>query len=773
MDIAGSLSKLFKSNSLKNRLILKVAGFVALAMTVIVVAVLYVMNQELTRQARVVLAESAHSSRIQLENRVAYLVEATSRLADNPFMINGLVDAQAREEDLPKLVENFAEGTSMSTFDLLDYDGAPVYQSQQWRPEFNRSPELRAALAMGNTALYIDSGQLLMIAPINYYDTTQGALVVGFDMTRLVGRHAARDPHSYLGIYSAGTPLLRLNYDDSLAYISLRAGRDDRTPYLNRLELEIEVGQPESRFEAIAMDTSSRFIGISLVLTAASAMLAAGIGTSIARPVLELCDRVRSNPERGCSPLGTGDELEQLASAFDERTHALRSAQEELERQRDRFRYEANHDALTGLPNRFKFEHKLAERIARSEGGGEGFGVVFIDLDRFKLINDSLGHPTGDRVLRTVAQRLLLELGEHDQLFRHGGDEFILITESGGDPNAGMDLLGHFVRTLSQPVRMGEHDLDVNASIGITFYPQDGKDAETLVRNADIAMYRAKHAGGGQFRYFDAQMGEMAFERMETEAGLRKALERNELVVYYQPQIDMRGDNLIGSEALVRWQHPDRGMVMPGAFIPVAEESRLIVDIGKFVLRAACAQQVHWYRLGYNPGRVSVNLAGPQILDPELVVTIERALVETGCQAQWLELEVTESFIMRDPASTIPTLKKLRDMGISLAIDDFGTGYSSLAYLKRLPVTRLKIDQSFVRNAVLDPDDMAIIEAIIALAGKLKLDLIAEGVETESQKSLLLQYGCEKGQGYLYSRPVAAADFDMLLKSMLDTSRQA
>jgi len=764
------LGKLFEIRSLRRRLVFKVAGFVALAMAVITLAVVYVMSHELTRQAHLMLAESARSSQIQLENRIAYLVEATRRLADNPFMINGLIDARAREEDLPKLVRNFAEGTSMSTFDLLDYDGAPVYQAQTWRPEFNHSPELRAALAMGNTALYTDaaSRQLLIIAPISYYDTTQGALVVGFDLARLVSSHALRDESSSLSILVAGVQLLEINHNDEVDYFRLRVRPDERAPLLTQLELEIEAGVPKSQLDSVVMETLSRFVGISLVLTLASAMVAAGIGKGIARPVLELCERVRDDAEPKCSPLGTGDELELLAGAFDQRTAALRSARFELEQQRDRFRYEANHDTLTGLPNRANFEHRLQERIAGSGESSPGFCVVFIDLDRFKLINDSLGHPTGDLVLRIVAQRLLLEIGEEDDLFRHGGDEFILITAGGAQ-----NLAKRFVGTLSQPVRMGEHDLDVSASIGITAFPRDGRDVETLVRNADIAMYRAKNAGGGQYRHYDTQMGEVAFARMETEAGLRRALEREELVVHYQPQIDMRGNSLIGSEALVRWQHPERGLVMPGAFIPVAEESRLIVDIGRYVLREACSQQAQWYRQGYNPGRVSVNLAGPQILDPELVDDVEEILMQTGCRPQWLELEVTESFIMRDPAGTITTLKRLRAMGISLAIDDFGTGYSSLAYLKRLPITRLKIDQSFVRNAVMDPDDVAIIEAIAALAAKLKLDLIAEGVETDSQKALLLQYGCDKAQGYLFSRPVAAVEFDKLLKSMLNSSRQA
>ncbi|WP_432695459.1 putative bifunctional diguanylate cyclase/phosphodiesterase [Marinobacterium sp. YM272] len=756
-----------QTRSLKRRLVFKVAGFVALTMVVITLAVGYMMRQELDRQAQRMLWESARSSQIQLENRVAYLVEATRRLADNPFMINGLIDTRARREDLPKLVENFSEGTALSTLALLDYDGRPVYQAQEWRPEFNQSPELRAALAMGNTALYMEqgSGQLLIIAPITYYQTSQGALVVGFDLGKLVRTHATREDGSYLKLFSADEAVIDVNYNAEIDYLTARIPASEETPMLARLDLSVEAGAPQQSFDSIVRTTLSRFIGIGLLLTLASAMLAAAIGQSIARPILELYKRIRIVPYRACSPLGTGDELDVLASAFDHRTEALKAAQQELEIQRDRFRHEANHDALTGLPNRFNFDQRLLEYIGRHHTGDTSFALVFIDLDRFKLINDSLGHSVGDRVLQTVTQRLQLELREQDRLFRHGGDEFMLITEVNGHEEQFHGLLGRLVQTLAAPVRMGERDLAINGSLGVTFYPRDGQDAQTLVRNADIAMYEAKRGGGSRYRLYDAGMSDTAFNQMETEAGLRRAIEERELVVHYQPQVDMVSGQLTGTEALVRWQHPDKGLVMPGAFIPLVETSRLIVDIGEYVLREACRTQAAWYRAGYKPGRVSVNLAGGQLHDPELDRIIAEILDETGCRPEWLELEVTEGFIMDDPACSIGALKRLRNMGISIAIDDFGTGYSSLAYLKRLPVSRLKIDQSFVRNSVMDPDDSVIIEAIIALAGKLKLDLIAEGVETDNQQELLLKLGCNQAQGYLYGRPMASESLESLLRS--------
>jgi diguanylate cyclase (GGDEF)-like protein len=752
--------------SLKRRLILKVGGFVAVAMMIITLAVVYVMGKELGRQAQNMLNESARSSQIQLENRITYLVEATRRLADNPFMINGLVDARARAEDLPKLIANFADGTSLNAVALLDYDGRAVFQAQQWQPDFNRSPELRAALAMGHTALYTDAAtrQLFIIAPISYYATTQGALVVGFDLEAMVREHAVRNEAAYLQLSTDTGPLITFNRDMSVDYIQTRLAPSEHTPLMHQLDLTLEAGVPRSQYESVVTTTLSRFIGIGIILTLASAMVAAGIGQEIARPILELCDRVRRNPVQPCSPLGTGDELETLASTFDQRTRELQDVQAELQRQRDRFRHDASHDALTGLPNRYRFDQVL-RRLVEQDAQDTRIAVTYIDLDRFKVINDSLGHPTGDRILQTVARRLQLQTGDRDQLFRHGGDEFILISELEDSGEALVTLLDRITQVLGQPVRMGEHDLDVSASIGVTLYPQDGQSVDMLVRNADIAMYRAKEQGGGRYRFFDEAMRDRVYERMEIEAGLRRAIDRGELRVHYQPQVDMNTGALIGTEALVRWQHPERGLIFPGAFIPIAEESRLIVDIGSVVLREACRQQASWYRQGFAAGRVSVNLAGPQIQDPQLVEQVAEVLDETGCRPEWLELEVTESFIMRDPASTIPTLKRLRALGISLAIDDFGTGYSSLAYLKRLPVTKLKIDQSFVRNSVLDPEDAAIIEIIIALGNKLKLDLIAEGIETEAQKALLHTAGCSQAQGFLYGRPCEPEALHDLMKA--------
>jgi diguanylate cyclase (GGDEF)-like protein len=677
-----------------------------------------------------------------------------------------LIDSQARSTDLPPLLANFSSGTSMRSAALLDFDGQPVYQDEHWLPEFNQSTELRAALSMGEIALYNDTAnrQMTVIAPIKFYATTQGALLAAFDLRELVSRHAFRENDGFLRLYTEDNSILTLGHNEAINYISSRQRPTSDTPLLQQLDLSLEAGIPESQFESVITTTVTRFIGIGIILTLIAAILAAWIGQGIASPIIELYRRVKDTRRGACAPLGTHDELEALAEAFDERTRALEVAQQGLQEQRDRFEYEANHDSLTGLPNRFNFNQQLDLAISQAIRSDLSFALAYIDLDRFKLINDSLGHPVGDKVLITVANRLKELLGEGDRLFRHGGDEFFLLLAAGADTCREDELLPRIVAALSSPVIKHGHHLDVRASIGVTRCPQDGNTAQALTRNSDLAMYLAKKLGGGQYQYFHTSLSDQALQRMEVEAGLKQALRQGELRVYYQPQVDMRSGRMTGTEALVRWQHPEKGLLMPGAFIPIAEETRLIIDLGNEVMRQACLQQVEWYRAGFNPGRVSVNLAGAQIHEADLVESIQNVLSLTGCKPQWLELEVTEGFIMQDPARTVPILKQLKEMGILLSIDDFGTGYSSLTYLKRLPVRRLKIDQSFVRNSVMDPNDLAIIEAIIALANKLDLELIAEGVETEEQKKLLLQAGCPYAQGYLYGKPMPALELMEMLR---------
>jgi diguanylate cyclase (GGDEF)-like protein len=385
--------------------------------------------------------------------------------------------------------------------------------------------------------------------------------------------------------------------------------------------------------------------------------------------------------------------------------------------------------------------------------------VLFMDLDGFKQINDSLGHAMGDRLLRVAAERLGGGLRQEDLLARFGGDEFVLLIEILHRPEAAGAVAERLLAALAEPLPVDGERLQLSASIGIGIYPRDGDSAEALLRNADTAMYRSKERGRGGYCFYDRVFTERVRERMELESGLRLALERGELRVHYQPSVGLADGRAAGAEALVRWQHPTLGLVLPDRFVPVAVDSSLIVPIGEWILRQACAQARAWQSAGLPVERISVNIAGPQVLRSDLARMVVRVLDETGLPPECLELEVTEGFIMSEADESIQTLESLRRLGVRLSIDDFGTGYSSLSYLKRLPVDRLKIDRSFVKDLPGDANDLAISRAILALAKSLGLAVTAEGVETEEQASLLAAEGCGEAQGYFYSRPLEPGAF--------------
>lgn len=426
----------------------------------------------------------------------------------------------------------------------------------------------------------------------------------------------------------------------------------------------------------------------------------------------------------------------------------------------------AHHDALTGLPNRLLFGDRLEQAIHRAHREEACFSLLFIDLDRFKQINDSFGHAFGDKLLRAVAVRLQEIMREEDTVARLGGDEFVILAHSLIHYDDAGVAAQRFIERLQNPFIVDDQELYVTTSIGICLYPHDGGDSETLLRNADAAMYRAKEDGRNTFQYYTAAITDQAYERVFITTGLRRALEQGEFTLYYQPQMDMRSAALIGVEALIRWQHPEMGLVPPEKFIPLAEDTGLIMSIGYWVLQTACEQWVAWRSQGLDLGRIAVNLSGRQLERPALVDDITGILSATGCPPHALELEITEGSIMRDPDHAAWALAQLRDMGFKIAIDDFGTGYSSLSQLKRLPITKLKIDASFVRDIPHDSNDVAITSAIIAMAKSLQLDLMAEGVETEAQRAFLIGQGCVNAQGYFYNQPLNAAAIEALGRSL-------
>lgn len=432
----------------------------------------------------------------------------------------------------------------------------------------------------------------------------------------------------------------------------------------------------------------------------------------------------------------------------------------------DRIEYMANHDALTGLPNRALLNDRLAQAISFSNRYGRGVSVVFIDLDHFKQVNDCLGHPVGDEILKTVSARMLKAVRTTDTVVRLGGDEFVVILfDQTKNIDATISTLQKITAAISEPIVRGKHKLLITASIGVATYPDDGIDAIALLANADAAMYRAKELGRNNFQFYTPELNDSVHEKFEFQEELRGALGRAEFALHYQPQIDLASGKIFAVEALIRWHHPTLGTVPPDKFIPIAEETGLIVQIGEWVMHTACLQNKAWQDAGLAPIRVCVNVSARQFREKNLVQYIKDTLMETGLASHYLELEVTESLIMQDVAQAVATMNELQELGIQLAIDDFGTGYSSLSALKDFPVARLKIDKTFVDEILTNESDKAVVSAVIALAHNLKMKVIAEGVETAGQLAFLRSSNCDEVQGYHFSRPVTPGDIGLMLKA--------
>jgi diguanylate cyclase (GGDEF)-like protein len=465
--------------------------------------------------------------------------------------------------------------------------------------------------------------------------------------------------------------------------------------------------------------------------------------------------------------MGAHDYL--LKSNLSRLVSAVESELEEAETRREKKRADASvqrqasHDNLTDLPNRSLFKDRLTLALAHANRYRNMLAVLFVDLDRFKNIIDTLGPAIGDRLLQGVAERLASCLDEGDTLARLGGDEFVILLPRLQRADKAVKLAQRILEVLKPVFVFNGHELHITTSIGISLYPYDGTDVDTLLKNADTALYRAKEQGRNNYQLYTPAMNARAFERLAMENSLRKALERQQFLLHYQPQVDTEHGRIVGTEALVRWQHPDLGIVYPAEFITLAEETGLIVPLGEWVLRAACAQTQAWHKAGYPNLTVAVNLSARQFQHQGLMDTIARVLKETELDPRTLELEITESIAMQNADFTNVILRHLKDMGVRIAMDDFGTGYSSLSYLRKFPIDTLKIDQSFVRDLTSDPNDAAIANAIIVLAHSLKLKVVAEGVETPEQETFLKTHQCDKLQGYLYNRPLSATELEQVL----------
>lgn len=542
-------------------------------------------------------------------------------------------------------------------------------------------------------------------------------------------------------------------------------GDDTQKPYV--IALVTDYGAIQSTLQQQML----RNIIISLAVLLLSVLVCYLFAGFLVRPVhliLEKVNEIAKGNFGKVVAIKRKDELGVLADRVDVMSKNLQIYTKELQDKTAENLIQANHDSLTGLPNRRYFRDILGKALQEAEQRQDHLAVMFIDLDRFKNINDILGHSVGDVFLQQVAARLGERLPAGGTISRHGGDEFTLILPKVSDVLEAEKVALGIIEAMTAPYHLLGHELFSSISVGISMFPTDGNDIDTLIRNADMAMFHAKEHGGNNFKVFNSKLKDRAHERMVLESKLRKAIERNELQLNYQPKLDLATNRMTGMETLVRWNNPDLGFISPGVFIPVAEETGLIVEIGEWVLRTACAQNKAWQEAGYEPLRVAVNLSARQFVNHDLVQTVRDVLEETGLDPMWLELEITESILMQNTEEIIATLHAFKDMGIQIAIDDFGTGYSSLSYLKRFPIDSLKIDQSFVRDITEDLNDAEIATAIISLGHSLNLKVIAEGVETVAQQQFLASKRCDEMQGYLFSRPLGTFDFERLLQQRVD-----
>jgi diguanylate cyclase (GGDEF)-like protein len=438
---------------------------------------------------------------------------------------------------------------------------------------------------------------------------------------------------------------------------------------------------------------------------------------------------------------------------------------ESLQVANDKLQRIALQDPLTKLPNRLLLEDRIAQAIAHCRRNKLECAVLFVDLDRFKTVNDSLGHSVGDELLRAVGERLCSLVRAEDTVSRLGGDEFVILLGETRQVAGATAVAQKIVEVLGQSFRINGRELHVTPSVGLSLYPQNGEDAQTLITKADAAMYFAKQSGRNNFQVFTNEMNTFFPERLVLENDLRHALERQEFELHYQPKMNMQENRVVGMEALIRWRHPQKGLIPPAEFIPLAEETGLIVPIGRWVIEEACAQNKAWHDIGLTKLRVAVNISGVQFRQDDLLASIDQALARSGLAPEFLEVEITESVVMKNAAEAIVTLEHLRRAGVHISIDDFGTGYSSLSYLKRFPINTLKIDRSFIQDVSKDRDDAAIVRAIIGLAHNLRLTVVAEGVETRQQLQFLQLLGGDEYQGYYLSKPLPAAEFEKFLQA--------
>ena len=747
-------NNIFNKHSIKRKVVFQVTGQVVAALILIISMVIFLVNKQMGEQTQILLANKAQTLHEKIEQRVHSLVDNTVLLSTNGLMVNALTDTAGRAKYLPALVENFMEGKDVISLDVVDYGGEPIFQTQTHTPTYNDSAQLRAALALNQVTVYIQDKdkQMVVISPIEYYSTTQGAAIVVFDMSAIAKHNLALPESIYVKLIKDKKSIFSHNFDPKTAYRSYLHEASDDMPMFKKMDVMLEIGMPETLYNAPIKDATVKLILVGLLFIVLSVFISTRTANKITEPILELYRRVNaSSNEREvlCSPLGSDDELEDLAKAFDARTYMLQ--------------HQAEHDSLTNLPNRILFVDRLEQAIKAAQRNEEKLAVLVIDLDRFKELNESFGHDFGDELLITVAEYMGNALRESDSIARLGGDEFAILLDHIHSENIIIDIVQKVMNVYKESFNLRHHEFFVTCSIGIAVYPLNGKNPEEMLKNADAAMYKAKEEGRNTYQFYIDDMTQKAYARITMETQLRQAIKNQEFEVFYQPQVDMRDNTITGMEALIRWRHPETGLVSPDKFIPLAEETGLIVEIDRWVMQSALQQYMQWSIAHLKPGILSINLSMVQLNHKDFTDAVKIAIFDTKISPSNLMFEVTETQIMKNPEQAIVMLKELKELGVGLAIDDFGTGHSSLSYLKRLPIDKIKIDQSFIRDIPEDSDDMELTHAIISMSRSLKRKVIAEGVETIEQAKFLKEHDCFEAQGYLYYKPQDAPSITAIL----------
>ena len=744
----------FINKSIKTRVIVLVTSLLIFGMLSITFLATLIAYSSMSEQTNALLDTKSHFVEQKMEQRLHCLIENTEILTQNELVVNALTDADGREKYLPQLVQNFLLAKDIVSLDIVDFDGAPIFQTQEKIPNFNESKNLRSALAMGNLDYYIDIADhnFVVVSPIKYYGTVQGAAIVVFNLENILHHSFVDAQQMYVTLFKESKKIYSYNYEEERNYQVNYRKADNGATLFSKLYLSLELGMDSEVYLAPIKKVIFTLLLFGVVFISFGVFLARYLALSITNPVLELHRRVTAKNATGtlfCSPLDTSDELEELAKAFDKRTMLLQ--------------YQAEHDALTSLPNRVLFLDRVRENIKMASSNSSLFAIFFIDLDHFKEMNDSFGHDFGDEFLLVVANELSGVTKESDSIARMGGDEFALLLNNLRNIHEIVPVIEKIMQIFKKPFKLQGHDFYATCSIGISIYPTHGTSPEVLLKNADAAMYKAKDEGRNNYKFYTDDLTQKAYERIVLEKELRNALINREFEVYYQPQVDMRDSSIIGMEALIRWRHPQKGLVSPANFIPLAEETGLIVEIDRVMTSTAMHQFQKWIENGYSVGVLSMNLSMVQLDEHDFLKFVKETLASSKLATKNIAFEVTETQVMRNPQNAIALLQKLKDLGIKLAVDDFGTGHSSLSYLKQLPIDKLKIDQSFTCDVLIDENDAELTRAIISIAKSLRLNVIAEGVETRDQVGFLLENGCYEAQGYFYYKPQSAEDITKIL----------